>query len=311
MDSFWIAARVVIPMALMMGIGVLLRLGKVAERDTMRKVDKINFRLFLPMLMFGNTFDTDFSQINGTFILYGLAGVFLLFLIAIFLIPKLEKNPPSAAAIGQALIRSNYLMYSVTIAEGIYGQGNAGVLMLLGAFTIPLANALSAILLEVARSGKSDSKELLLAVAKNPLVVAAVIGLSVNFLSIPIPETIVGVVDDIGGLAAPMSFLSLGVSLNLSSITGNKKRLALGLVLKLLVCPVIFMACAIALGFHGPELCGLLVVFCAPTAVSSYPMAVAMDADGETAGQMVIFSTLFSLITIFLWVFGLTGAGLL
>ena len=52
MDSFWVAVRVVVPMAIMMGIGVLLRVGKIAERDTMKKVDKISFNLFLPMLMF-------------------------------------------------------------------------------------------------------------------------------------------------------------------------------------------------------------------------------------------------------------------
>lgn len=311
MDSFWVAARVVVPMAIMMCIGVLLRVGKITDRDTMRKVDKITFNLFLPMLMFSNTFDTDFSQMNGSFIIYGAACSFLLFLIAIFLVPKLEKNPPSAAALGQALIRSNYMMYSTAIGTNLYGADNLGVLMLLGAFTIPFTNALSAIVLEVARSGKADGKKLLLAVVKNPLVIAATIGLSVNMLNIPIPDMVVGVVDDIAGLATPISFLSLGVSLNLSSITGNKKRLSLALVLKLLVFPVLFMTGAILLGFHGMALCGLLVLLCAPTAVSSYPMAVAMDADGELAGQMVIFSTLLSLITIFLWVFGLSSAGLL
>lgn len=311
MNSFWVAARVVVPMALMMGIGVLLRVFKITDRDTMLKVDKITFNLFLPMLMFNNTFDTDFSQMNGAFILYGAVCAFLLFLIAIFLVPKLEKNPPSAAALGQALIRSNYMMYSTAIGANLYGGDNLGVLMLLGAFSIPFTNALSAIVLEVARSGKADGKKLLLAVVKNPLVIAAVIGLSVNFLNIPIPDMIVGVVDDIAGLATPISFLSLGVSLNLNSITGNKKRLSTALLLKLLVFPVLFMAGSILLGFRGMELCGLLVLLCAPTAVSSYPMAVAMDADGELAGQMVIFSTILSLFTIFLWVFGLTGAGLL
>ena len=311
MDSFWVAVRVVVPMAIMMGIGILLRVGKIAERDTMKKVDKISFNLFLPMLMFSNTFDTDFSQISGGYILYGIGSSFLLFLIAIFVIPRFEKNPPSAAAMGNALIRANYMMYSTAIATNLYGDADLGVIMLLGAITIPFTNALSAIVLEVARSGKANARQLLLAIIKNPLVIAAAIGLTINFSGIQLPDIIVGVVDDIAGLATPLSFLSLGVSLNFESIAGNKKRLAVGLLLKLIVFPVVFMAGALALGFHGMELCGLLVLFCGPPAVSSYPMAVAMDADPELAGQMVIFPTIFSLITIFIWVLGLSGAGLL
>ena len=228
MDSFWVAVRVVVPMAIMMGIGILLRVGKIAERDTMKKVDKISFNLFLPMLMFSNTFDTDFSQISGGYILYGIGGSFLLFLIAIFVIPRFEKNPPSAAAMGNALIRANYMMYSTAIATNLYGDADLGVIMLLGAITIPFTNALSAIVLEVARSGKANARQLLLAIIKNPLVIAAAIGLTINFSGIQLPDIIVGVVDDIAGLATPLSFLSLGVSLNFESIAGNKKRLGAG-----------------------------------------------------------------------------------
>lgn len=311
MDSFWVAARVVVPMAIMMGIGCLLRVWKITDRPTMKKVDKISFNLFLPMLMFSNTFDTDFSKIRGDYIVYAVAGSFLLFLFALFVIPRLIRKPPAAAAVGNALIRANYMMYATAIAKNLYGDADLGVIMLMGAITIPATNAMSAVLLEVARSGKADFKKLLMAIVKNPLVIAAAIGLSINFSGIRLPDMIVGVVDDIAGLATPLSFLSLGVSLNFESIAGNRKTLALGLILKLLVFPLIFMGGALMLGFHGMELCGLLVMFAAPPAVSSYPMAVAMDADPELAGQMVIFPTILSLITIFLWVFGLSGFGML
>lgn len=311
MDSFWVAARVVVPMTIMMGIGMLLRIAKITDRPTMKKVDKISFNLFLPMLMFSNTFDTDFSKISGDYILYGIAGSFLLFLFAIFVIPRFEKNPPSAAAMGNVMIRANYMMYSTAIAANLYGDTDLGVIMLLGAITIPFTNALSAIVLEVARAGKANARQLALAIVKNPLVIAAAIGLTINFSGITLPDMIVGVVDDIAGLATPLSFLSLGVSLDFGSVAGNKKRLAIGLILKMLVFPAIFMGGALALGFHGMPLCGLLVLFAGPPAVSSYPMAVAMGADAELAGQMVIFPTILSLITIFLWVLGLCSFGLL
>lgn len=311
MDSFWVAARVVVPMAIMMGIGMLLRIAKVTDRPTMKKVDKISFNLLLPMLMFNNTYDTDFSKISGDYILYGVAGSVLLFLFALFVIPRFEQNPPSAAAMGNVMIRANYMMYSTAIATNLYGDADLGVIMLLGAITIPVTNALSAIVLEVARAGKANAKQLLMAIATNPLVIAAAIGLTINFSGIQLPDMITGVIDDIAGLATPLSFLSLGVSLDFSSLAGNRNRLAVGLLLKLILFPLIFMGGALAFGFHGMELCGLLVLFAGPPAVSSYPMAVAMGADPELAGQMVIFPTLLSLFTIFAWVFGLCSFGLL
>ena len=41
----------------------------------------------------------------------------------------------------------------------------------------------------------------------------------------------------------------------------------------------------------------------APSAVSSYTMAEAMGSDGALAGAAVIFTSAFSLITMFLWLF--------
>ena len=72
----------------------------------------------------------------------------------------------------------------------------------------------------------------------------------------------------------------------------------------------VFVTGAILLGFRGPELCAIFLLFAAPTAVSSYPLAVSMDADPELAGQMVIFTTVCCLPTFFLWVMAMSSFGL-
>ena len=76
-----------------------------------------------------------------------------------------------------------------------------------------------------------------------------------------------------------------------------------------MIIPAIFVGIAIFLGFRGQELCALMILFGAPTAVSSYPMAVAMDADGDFAAQMVAYTTIFCLPTIFLWTLFLNSMG--
>ena len=74
-----------------------------------------------------------------------------------------------------------------------------------------------------------------------------------------------------------------------------------GVLLRLILVPMAIMPLAILCGFRGQQLCALMILFAAPTAVSRYPMAVAMDADGDFAAQMVAYTTIFCLPTIFLW----------
>ena len=75
--------------------------------------------------------------------------------------------------------------------------------------------------------------------------------------------------------------------------------------------PAIFVTAAVLCGFRGIELVSMTVLFMSPSAVSSYTMAQQMDADGELAGQQVVFSTAFSIISIFLIVLLMKTIGLI
>lgn len=312
MESLLVATRVVVPMALLMAVGVLMRLGKVADRPTMKKIDQMISNVFMPVLMFYNIYTTDFSEFRGYgYFFYGIAGLVVLFLVAVLVVPRLMKRRDSAAAMGQAIMRPNYILYGTAVAMSIYGEGNIGLVMLMGAFAVPLFNAFAVVILEIGRNSSAKFGALLKSIAKNPIVVAAVIGLIMSLLGIRLPELAVGVVEDLSGLATPLSFLSLGVSLDVKSIAGNRGTLALGVFTRLVVVPGVFLTGAVLLGFQGVAMCALMLLFATPTAVSSYPMAVAYGADGELAGQMVVFSTLFSLPTIFAWVLVLSSLGML
>lgn len=303
MEGFLMAGRVVVPMAIMVGIGVLLRIFHVTDAPTMKQVDNLIFRLFMPALSFYNIYNTDFSKLtNIGFILYGAAGLVVLFAAAMTVVPKFVSPRPTASSYGQAIFRSNYLLFGAAVAESIYGAGNIGLVSLLGAVAIPMFNAMAAILLETGRNGTASARKLLLAIAKNPTVVATVLGLAVNFSGLRLPELVLGVVKDISGLTTPLSFLSIGVSLSLGAVS-KRRYLVSVIVLRLVLIPLVFVVGAMLLGFRGQELCALLILFAAPTAVSSYPMAVAMDADGDLAGQIVAYTTIFCLPTIFLWTF--------
>ena len=301
MESLVMASRVVIPMAMMVGIGMLLRIVRLADEPTMKKVDKLIFNVFMPMLSFYNIYKTDFTKLTQVgYIVFGCGVLTLLFIGSMVIVPKFVRPMPTAASLGQAIFRSNYLIFGAAVAESIYGAGNFGMITLLGAVAVPMYNAQAAILLEKARNGAASPQKLLVAIARNPTVIATILGISVNMLGIVLPDLILEVVQDLSGLTTPLSFLSIGVTLKLGQVE-KKGYLLSGIVLRLILVPAVVIPLAVLCGFRGQQLCALLILFAAPTAVSSYPMAVAMDADGDFAGQMVAVTTICCLPTMFLW----------
>ena len=282
-ESFLAALRVVLPMALLIMLGVGVRKAGIMDRTVMRNVDKLTFRVFMPVLLFKNIYETDLSQsfTPEEAVFAALSLVLVIFPTALLLPPRLVKSRAQAASIGQAMIRSNYILFGIAVAESIFGEGNVGPVALLGAIVVPLTNALSVIVLEMGRSGRAEPKRLALSILKNPMVVAALAAIAASALPFRMPELLWGVVKDVAGVTTTISFISLGVPLS------------------------------VALGFRNQSLCGLMVLFAAPTAVASYPMAVAMGADGPLAGQLVCAGTILSIFTMFFYTFLFRSLGML
>jgi len=312
MESFLMASRVVVPMALTMGVGVLLRVIGIVDRDTMKKVDVITYKVLSSVLIFYNIYYTDFSEISHpAYLLYGAFGLTVMFVVALYLPYRWIKERPTAAAFGQGIFRANYIIFGAAVATSIYGPGNIGLVMMMGALTLPMINAMSVIILEVGLQGKSVTvKSLAMPVITNPIVLSTIAGLIINVLGIKIPGLVMEVVEDLANMTTPMSFLSIGVSLSIQAFTKNKVLIA-AISMRLIIFPLVLVTGAVLLGFRGIELCSLLVLFAAPAAVNSYPTAVAMGADGEFAGQMVAVSTICCLPTFFLWTLVLNTFGLM
>jgi len=304
LENLIVSAKVVLPLLLMMLVGVGVRRCGLADEAVLRKVDTIAFRIFLPVLLFQNLYAVDLNQaFNPGLMGYTIVCVFIIFGLSMGFIPKFEKDDKKRASLIQAIIRSNFLIFGLAIAVSLYGEGNAASVALLGSVFVPLSNALAVFILEYFRMGRVSARRIALSIIKNPLVIAAILGIAVMVLRIPMPDVIKKTVKDMSAAATPLCLLTLGGSLHISDIRENAGQLRLGLIARMVLVPGIFLPVAALLGFRGEALLALLVLFASPTAVSSYTMAQQMGADGKLAGQLVAFTTGASLITIFLFVF--------
>lgn len=311
-ESILVALRVVVPMALLMLVGAGVRKSGMIDRPTMRQVDKLTFKLFLPVLLFKNIYETDLSQnFDWKELIFTGVGLLAVFALALWLPPRLVKDRAQAASIGVAVIRSNYILFGISVAQSIYGENNIGPVALLGAIVVPATNAMAVVLLELSRSGRAKPGAIALSVLKNPMVIAALAAFALLAMPFRLPDLIWSVVEDIAGVATTISFISLGVSLDPGETRTNRRPLVYGILLRMVVIPLVFLPISAALGFRGPVLCALMVLFAAPSAVASYPMAVAMGADGQLAGQLVCMTTVLSIFTMFCYTFIFQSLGFL
>jgi len=112
-------------------------------------------------------------------------------------------------------------------------------------------------------------------------------------------------------IATPLALIVLGGHFDHRKVSGNIKLSVVATVTRLILIPFVAVVGAVLLGFRGYELGAIYILFSAPTAVSSFPMAKSMNSDAELAGQIIIFTTFFSMFTVFVGVYVLKALGLI
>jgi len=307
MAALLVASGVVVPMALYIAIGVAVRRAGYVTRTTMHQVDGLAFRTFMPATLFRSIYVADLSQSasSGGF-LFALVCIGVIFAMSIVVPKRFLKDPRQAASLGQAIVRSNYVVFGVAVSDAVYGRGNSASVALMGAVVVPVLSLLAVIVLVSGTGTKHSFGETFRSILRNPIILSAAAALFFKLLRIRIPDLLYSVLEGLADVTTTLCFISLGVGLDFKELHGNRRALVIGNVFRLVVIPLIFLPLSVLLGFRGPTLCALLVLFCAPAAISSYPMAVAMGADGPLAGQLVFTTTLLSIITIFIATFTLS-----
>ncbi len=155
--------------------------------------------------------------------------IFSIFLILVFIIPKIEKDNKTRGALIQGVFRSNFVIFGIPVTISLFGDKSIGVTSLLIAVIVPMFNVLSVVILEIFRGGKVSIKHMIKSVLTNPLIIASFIGLTMLILNINIP-TFYKTIGDISKIATPLSLIILGGSFSFSAIKGHIKPIILGYV---------------------------------------------------------------------------------
>lgn len=297
-----LSLNVMLPVFLMILLGTFLRQINLIPKQVISHLNNLCFKVFLPIMLFNNVRQTDFSLAFDPWLIgYTIGCVLVIFFSLCILVPKFVPSPAQQSVVIQGWYRSNYVIFGLPIIISIYGEGHVAIITMLIAFVVPLFNLLAVVLFEKFNPrGGYSLKQLILSICANPLIIATLLGLLSTTLDLQFPFVLHKTLTDLGGVTLPLALLVLGADLNLNRQTTDYKLL-IGTVLgRTLVIPMIFIPLSIALGLRGEALASLMVLFASPAAVSGYVMAQNAHADHQLAGQIVVFTSLISCFTFFI-----------
>lgn len=312
MDNLILSFNVVLPIFLCILLGYFLRRIHMVDTPSLNVMNKLCFKVFLPIYLFNNIATTNLAAaFNGKLLAVAYLGVIAQFILLMLLIPRLEKENPRRGVLIQAMFRSNFALFGLPLALSLCGTEKVGPTSILVGFTVPLFNILAVVSLESFRGGKPSIKKMAKGIATNPLIIASLLGIAFNLLDFTLPGAVQKSVNDLGGVATPLSLVALGGSFTVSKVKEYKKQLTIGVLGRLVFSPLIMVSAGILLGFRNELLIPLLIMSGAPTAVSSFPMAQQMDGDGELAAGLVVFTSALAILSMFLWIFVLKQLGMI
>ncbi len=326
MESLIFAINAVMPIVIMVALGYILKKIGLMTPEFAKKANTLVFRVCLPAMLFLNVYEIDSlgsMKMNYAFYVVGL--VLVIFFVSIPIVRIVTKNGGSRGALLQASFRSNFALVGMPLAQSLCGQEGVAVAAILSAVTIPIFNVLAVISLSVfTKDGKRpDAKNILHGIITNPLIISvlagcAVLGVRMLFVRAGISfrlNDITPVYKAIGylsSMATPLALLVLGAQFEFSAVASLKREIIYGTLVRIAIVPLIGIGIAYLFfrdSFTGAHFASFVAIFATPVAVSSVPMAQEMKSDTVLAGQLVVFSTVFSALSVGLASFLLKFAG--
>ena len=316
MDNIIVSFNVIAPVFFLMVLGYLLvNYTSLADRQLTKQANAIVFKIFLPCMLFYNVYQSDIGaeiQSRIKLCIWAAGGLIILFILLCLIVPKVVKQENQQGVVIQGIFRSNYVIFGVAVVQNMYGSKSTTTAAILSAILVPMYNFLAVVALSIfGEKRETDWKKIIMDIIKNPLILSSMLGVVFSLLGIRLPTAVDTTLQDLAKLSTPIAFMILGGDLDFSKVKGNLKLSSVLLTIKLVILPLIMIPMVVMMGYKDADLLSALLAYQTPVAVSSYIMAQQAGADGQLAGQLVVFSSVLSIFTLFVTIFILRTMGML
>lgn len=322
MDNFIFALNATMPVFLVILLGWFLQRIHLLNDAFNKTANQYVFKAALPVSLFQAISDMDlYSDFRPGFCLFCFLVTTVMFL-GIWGVSWLAfRDRRLIGAFSQAAARSSAAILGIAFAVNIYGDSGMVPMMIVAA--VPFFNIYSVLILSFSPQVDDDGallpasgeggrvRQACLNVLKNPIILGILIGVPFALLRIQLPVMLSAALDTVGATATPIALLVVGASFSGSEALKRWKPAAAATFIKLFLLPALFLPLAAALGFRNSEMVSILIMVGSPTTVSCYVMAKNMRGDGVLTSNTVVLATLFSSVSITLWLFVLRSFALI
>ena len=330
------AINAVVPVVLIVLLGYCLKERGFLSREFIKVGSKVSFRVAMPIMLFVNVYNIEsFDVIQWGVVLYSMAAILVIFVLGLITVIFTSDDPRRKGAVLQATFRSNNAIVGLSLASVLGGPEAVAVAAVVSAFTLPIMNIFAVIALTIYLNDdgkkKIDILGILKKIAKNPLIIAIVLGMicllirglqvkyfgEVVFALNKQGKFLYNALSNLKSMASPYALLILGGQFDFASSKGMMKEIVVGTAWRVVIAPLIVIGGAALLSILGVlnfgvnEFPALIGVFGTPAAVSSAIMAGEMGNDEQLATQLVVWSSVASIFTMFLTVCILMATGFL
>ena len=329
-EIFLFSFNAVMPILLLVFLGYFLRVINFADDAFFKKANTMVFRIFLPVLLFVNIYEIDsLKSLNFKAVLYCVAAILLIFLCGYVIAHLVTRKRSHLGVLTQCSFRSNYAIIGIPLALSLGGQEAVAFASVLSAVAVPMFNCLAVIILShyVGEHQENALKDTLKKTVKNPLIIGVFIGILTLVIRsfIPLGEGGVPVftlennipffykaLKSLSSVASPLALVVLGARFDFKAVGSLKKEIIIGTAMRIVMAPLIGLGGAILLSefthlfeFTVTEYPALISLFATPTAVSSAVMVGEIGGDEQLAGQLVVWTSVVSMLSIYLIVFAM------
>lgn len=283
-------------------LGYIFKKISFPSKDFWPLADKLTYFIMMPALLIYSLKSAKLDLLEFSTIATLLLAIICTSIFLIILNKISSTNNPSFTSIMQGGTRFNTYIF-LALSAAIYGEFGLVLSSIILSFVIIFLNILnvSIFILYIkdendtnASKSKIDIKYFFKSIFKNPLIIACLIGVSINYLKIPIPLVVDNSLKILSSTALALGLLSIGNALVLENFKQMLKDIFVSNFAKFLIFPL-FTYIFILIFDIDKQTASILMLFALmPTATSAFILARQLGGDTKLMSAIITVQTLIS-----------------
>jgi predicted permease len=291
-----------LPVFLVISAGFAMRKSGLVAEKNWQGIESLGYWLLFPALVLESLIKMDFGGINLSAFVQAYATAITIQILLVWLLRRpLHKrgiSDRSYSSIFQTTVRWNGFM-ALGIANSFSGSQGVALVALIMAFSVPLLNFITVIVLTVCTSdGKPSIKTTLVNTLKMPLIWAALLGFAINVTKLPIYPPLMEGLDMVGRAGLSIGLLAVGAGVRWQAMKNGSASVFIGVIGKIVIFPIIVFLCCWVFSVTGLPLQIAMLSASVSTAMNGFVLARQMGGDAELYAAIVSLQVVLSVVTI-------------